>query len=169
MDCRILLTGFYHTSAEELILSAYGCDTLLLPSDKKKDGRLLVTQLVNKQYDLVICVGQRPNIKNKVHIETSARENGIVIRTTFDCEKLADLFKEHGLHAKISHNAGTSYCNALYWNGLQFIAENHLDTRIVFVHIPFYKNLCDPALFKKCFFEVIDELKAKGVYDLWTS
>lgn len=167
MDCRILLTGFSRTSAEQLITPAYGCDTLLLPSDKQKDGELLEIQLHKKQYDLVLCVGQRPNIKDKVYIETSAREKNTVMKTAFDCRKLAKLFMEHDIPAKISDNAGTSYCNALYWKGLQLIAQNDLETRLVFIHIPFHKNMRDPDRFQACFFEVINELKAKGDYDIW--
>lgn len=167
MSCRVLLTGFRCSSAEKLISGAHGCDTLLLPNDKQRDAELLAHQLANAQYDFIMCIGQRPNIKDKVHIETTARDNGVAIETAVDCPKLAELFGLHGISAKLSDNAGTSYCNSLYFNGLRFVVENSLDAGLVFVHIPYQKNMSSPCLFEKSFFKVIDQLVGKGVEDLW--
>ena len=44
----------------------------------------------------------------------------------FDCEKLKRNLEQAGLPAKLSTNAGTSFCNELYWNGLRYIKENKL-------------------------------------------
>lgn len=167
LGCRILLTGFRHTSAEWLVMEAIDCDRLFLPNDKQKDAELLTYQLLNTQYDFIVCIGQKPNIKDKIHIETAACENGAQIKTGVDCQKLAHLFEACGLQAKLSSNAGTSFCNALYFKGLQFITEYDLKTGLVFVHIPFQKNISRPDLFNNSFFDVVNELKRKGVEDLW--
>lgn len=52
---------------------------------------------------------------------------------------------------KLSHNAGTSFCNRLYRNGLRYLAERQGDrsTKMVFVHVPFVKNISDFEDFKK--------------------
>lgn len=67
----------------------------------------------------------------------------------FDCERLRLLFEQNGITSKLSHNAGTSFCNTLYWNGLKYIENNGLETKMVFVHVPFAKNIGDFELFRE--------------------
>ena len=149
---RILLTAFRGTSAELLVKSVEENEwhrVLILPNDKVKDSKLLEEALRQEHVDYIISLGQRPNIKDKVHIETMARKGNLGIATAFDCEKLKHNFEQTGLPAKLSTNAGTSFCNELYWNGLRCIEENKLNTRMVFVHIPFEKNISDVERFWK--------------------
>lgn len=147
---KILLTAFRGTSAE-LLVRDRAIDAqykvLLLPNDKVKDSELLIETLEQECFGYVIGLGQRPNIKDKVHIETTARKGELCIDTAFDCEALKQAFEQSGLSVKISHNAGTSFCNELYWNGLKYIAENKLDTKMVFVHVPFGKNISEMDVF----------------------
>ena len=143
-----LLTAFTGTSSELLIKEVTKCDTLFLTNDKIKNSANLIELLSNKKYEYVIALGQRPNIKNKVHIETTARKGEFSIRTKCNCEKLRELFINNGVDAKISHNAGTSFCNEIYWNGLKYIDENKLDTKMVFIHVPFMKNIEEFEVFK---------------------
>ena len=148
---RILLTAFRGTSAELLVKSVEENErhaVLILPNDKVKDSKLLTEALRQEYFDYIISLGQRPNIKDKVHIETTARKGNLGIATAFDCEKLKHNLEQTGLPAKLSANAGTSFCNELYWNGLRYIEENKLDTRMVFVHIPFEKNVAELDVFK---------------------
>ena len=151
----ILLTAFRGTLAERLvrektIRTQY--KVLLLPNDKEKDSQLLIEVLQQEHFDYVISLGQRPNIKDKVHVETTARKDGISITTAFDCEKLKGALEQNGLPAKLSNNAGTSFCNELYWNGLRYILEKKLDTQMVFLHVPFEKNILDLTLFEEILF-----------------
>lgn len=160
-DKRILLTAFRGTSTERLLKNISRGEqyrVLILPNHKIKDSKLLIEALEQEQFDYVISLGQRPNIKDKVHIETTARKDGLCIDTTFDCEKLKHNFEQKGLPAKLSHNAGMSFCNELYWNGLRYIAENELDTQMVFVHVPFEKNITDVDVFREKLFCGINEL-----------
>lgn len=139
---NILLTAFRGTSAEALVKgSSY--DTLLLPSNKVKDAEKLFAALQSSTYDYIISLGQRPNIKNKVHIETTAHNGESSLKTGFDCECFKKMLEQNGITAKLSQNAGTSYCNSIYWNGLSYLAEHSLHTRMVFLHVPFRKNIGD--------------------------
>ena len=147
---RILLTAFCGTSAELLVKGAelnLKYKVLYLPNDKIKDSELLIDALQQEQFDYVISFGQRPNIKDKVHIESRARKSELGLETAFDCEKLKCTMEQVGLSVKLSCNAGTSYCNELYWNGLRYIEENRLDTKMVFVHVPFEKNISNAEEF----------------------
>lgn len=152
---RILLTAFRGTSAELLIKSAKNYETLFLRNDKIRDSEKLIDVISDEKFDYVISFGQRPNIKNKVHIETTAKDDEFYINTNFDCDRLKALLEENGVISKISHNAGTSFCNKLYLNGLKYISQNNLDTKMVFVHIPFMKNIADFDSFCKQIFDVI--------------
>ena len=40
----------------------------------------------------------------------------------------------------ISYNAGTFICNEIYYNSLKYIYENNLNTKCVFIHIPFIET-----------------------------
>lgn len=153
---NILMTAFRGTSAELLIQNAKNnYRTLLLPNDKIKDSEMLLDAISNEKFDYVISFGQRPNIKDKVHIETTAKAGEFQINTNYNCENLKQMFEQNGIVSKISHNAGTSFCNELYLNGLKYIFENDLDTKMVFVHIPFAKNVTDFDSFRNRIFEVI--------------
>lgn len=147
IESKVLLTGFRGSSAEQLINKSNGFDTLILPNDKVKDSEKLFNAIANGKYDYVFSFGQRPNIKNKIHIETTARNGITSVETDFDCVQLQKLFESNGITAKISHNAGTSYCNCLYYNGLNYIHQNNLKTKTVFIHIPFSKNIDNSDLF----------------------
>lgn len=152
---NILLTAFCNSSAEVLLQDIKSYKTLFLPNDKIKDSQILIDVIASKNFDYIISFGQRPNIKDKVHIETTAKDGDYHIHTDFDCEKLYHLFAQKGMVSKISHNAGTSYCNQLYLNGLKYISANHLDTKMVFIHIPYEKNITEFDGFSRKIFEVI--------------
>ena len=152
---RILLTAFCGTSAE-LLVKGIELDSqyqvLYLPNDKVKDSELLIEALQQEHFDHVISLGQRPNIKDKVHIETRARKGEDVLITAFECERLKRRLESNGLPVKISDNAGISYCNELYWNGLRYILEKNLDTKMVFLHVPFEKNISNMDEFRNKLF-----------------
>ena len=156
---RILFTVFCGTSAEVLVTGQklkYQCNVLQLPNDKVRDSELLIEALQQERYDYVISLGQRPNIKDKVYIETTARKNGICMETAVDCDNLKSCMEQNGLSAKLSGNAGTSFCNELYWKGLQYLSKNQPETKMVFVHVPFEKNISDVNVFGKKLMKGID-------------
>lgn len=143
----VILTAFRNSSSELLIKKAERYQTLLLPNHKVKDSEVLIKAIQQEKPEYVFSFGQRPNIKDKVHIETTAKEKEFSIDTNFDCEKLRELFEQNGIATKISHNAGTSFCNQLYLNGLKYIVPNNLNTKMVFIHIPYEKNISDKDVF----------------------
>lgn len=138
----VLVCGFRGTSAEKLLGyfpdDAY--DKLILENDKEKCAEQIIS--AGAAYDIVLMFGQRPNIKNKVHVEQCAKNGEMTIFTGSDCECLVRCLNACGIRAKISSNAGTSYCNHVYYAAL----SNGMNA--VFVHIPFEKNLSED-LYKK--------------------
>ena len=148
---RILLTAFRGTSAELLLKDIKDYETLVLPNDKVRASELLIEKISASDYDYIIAFGQRPNIKDKVHIETTARDGEACMNTEFDYALLQKCFLQNDIPAKLSHNAGTSFCNRLYWNGLRYLAEKVEDkrTKMVFVHVSFTKNISEFETFKE--------------------
>lgn len=138
---RILMTAFCGTSAQSLVERANGCKTLFLPNDKVRDSELLIQAILDESFDEVICFGQQPLIRDQVHIEMTAKDQTFSIDTNFDYERLKRRLEANGIAVKISHNAGTSFCNRLYLNGLKYIRQNDLKTKMVFIHIPFARNI----------------------------
>lgn len=162
MAARMLLTGFQNTSSQALLCCATCCDTLLLPNNKMLAGELLIHQLKKNAYDFVICLGQKPKLKDKICLETTAHNSAVEIQTMVDCDKLKYHFIDNGMAVRLSHNAGTSFCNALYFQGLNYILAKNLHTKLVFIHIPFEKNLIDPSAFYKLFLDSVGQLLVKG-------
>ena len=156
---NILLTAFSGTSSELLLNGFKDFPVLVLPNDKVRDSELLIETLSKAHFDYVLSFGQRPNIKDKVHVETTARDDELRLDTSFDCERLRMLFEQNWIPAKLSHNAGTSFCNKLYWNGLKYIEENELETKMVFVHVPFVKNIKDFELFRQRIYNTLKVLE----------
>lgn len=156
----ILLTAFRGTSSE-LLIQGSNHNTLFLPSNKKTDVEILFSALHKHTFDYIISFGQRPLLKDKVCIETTAQNAEYKIYTTVNCEYLKELFEENGLPARLSNNAGTSYCNNLYWHGLSYISEQNLKTKMVFIHVPFTKNIEDITGFSQKISNVIS-LVANG-------
>lgn len=49
---------------------------------------------------------------------------------------LRDALMSRGIPAKVSNSAGLYVCNSTYYNALNEIYEQHLQTKVVFVHLP---------------------------------
>lgn len=146
MTMNILLTGFCNTSSE-LLVKRTKYRSLILPNDKMMDSQILLEEISRQRYDYVLSFGQKPNIKNKIYFETTARNADSRIDTNFEFGKLKSALESYDIPVQISSNAGTSFCNALYWNGLNYISNKCPDTKMLFLHIPFCKNIADPELF----------------------
>ena len=144
---QILLTGFKDTSSEALVKSINRHDRLILENDKEKSVKQMEQALQKGKYRYIFSFGQRPLIKNKIHIEDNAVVNGETLETVFDIAKLKKVFEDCGITVKLSHNAGTSYCNNIYYYGIKMIVKNDLNTKMVFIHIPYMKNISDPVDF----------------------
>ncbi len=143
---KILITGFCGTSSELLVKKAVG-KLLILPNDKVLDSQILLTEVGRHAYKYIFSFGQKPNIKDKVYIETTARNGGRSYHTDFECDKLREALEAKKITVRISDNAGTSFCNALYWNVLEYFHAQKFEAKIVFLHIPFCKNMTAPEDF----------------------
>lgn len=145
---NILITAFKNTSSER-ILKYFGEEytKLILANDKTKSEKQLREILTQNRFDHIISFGQRPNIKSKIHIETQAKRGDEILKTDLEYERLLSAFKANGIEGKLSHNAGTSFCNHIYFFGLDYLRQNASECKMVFIHVPFEKNLENLEIF----------------------
>ena len=146
---QILLTAFKNTSSETLVKSFKTYDRLILENDKIKSVKQLEEEIEKVNYRYIFSFGQRPLIKDKIHIESGAEISGEVLETEFNIEILKKTFDNCGTAVMLSHNAGTSYCNNIYFYGMKIIAERRSKTEMIFIHIPYMKNISNNAEFFK--------------------
>ena len=151
----ILLTGFRGTSSE-LLVKKSKYKSIILPNDKILDSRILLQEIRRQKYDYVFGFGQKPNIKDKIYLEIAAKNNNDCVITNFEYSLLKDALESENMSVKISGNAGTSFCNALYYNVLRYIIDKKSDVKMIFCHIPFYKNITYPESFFDCVLNVIE-------------
>ena len=145
MACpKILLTAFKGTSSEKLI-SCFGEEyhKLVLENHKEKSVEQLVKLLKHNNFDNVISFGQKPVIRDKLYIELEGKIYGTSYKTNFDIDRLMNVLEHSGFSVHISNNAGTSFCNNIYAHGLKYIKENAYKTKMLFIHVPFEKNISD--------------------------
>lgn len=150
----VLLTAFRGTSSEKL-LAAFD-DTyikIILENDKNISAKQLVNAFEINKINYIFSFGQKPVIKDKIYIETTGKINGDVYNTDFDVGKFTSALEDCELSVRVSHNAGTSYCNHIYAYGLKYISENQYNTQMVFLHVPFEKNISDIENYSKNLFK----------------
>lgn len=90
---------------------------------------------IKDNYEYIISFGQKPAINN-ICIEIFARKNETTLKTNFPYEKLKSFLNDKKIAFTISEDAGSYLCNNIYFEGLNYIYENNLKTKMVFIHVP---------------------------------
>lgn len=107
----------------------------------------LTNKIKNNDYDLVISFGQAPLENNTIKIETIS--NGEEeIETNYNYNDIKSLL-EKKYNVILSKNAGNYLCNNIYYNGLKYIKENDLKSKMIFIHIPKIDNINNIELLSK--------------------
>ena len=135
---KVTLLAFKNTSAE-LLVKGMDFPAVFLPSDKLQDSEIAIEKI--RKAAVIICFGQKPQIKNKICLELIAKNNGSTIATNFDIESFKEKLEQQNISYSESQNPGTSYCNLVYWNSLNYIKDKRLNCKFLFIHIPFEKNI----------------------------
>lgn len=133
-------------------------DILKLPVSFRKAHRVIIDALADRQYDLILMLGETGFTTDYVRLERLAinykdsvnpDNDGVVADdeelvagapkayfTTFPVKKVAALLKEQGHKVKVTNSTGTFVCNSLYYNILRHIEENRLLPTPLFIHLP---------------------------------
>lgn len=98
-----------------------------------------VTKILGENWDTIIMFGQKPLVK-KLVIEKQAIIDGNIYETNYNLQQLQNSLRANNIDYKLSCKAGNSYCNYAYYQMLKQIDEKKLDTRVIFIHIPYLHN-----------------------------
>lgn len=146
-----LLIGFEgNANSAKLLLDEVSSsfNKIYLLNDKSKSVKQVVDVLERENIGFILAIGQKPVIKDKICLELQGVHNDIIYSTKYPVEDILNFFNGK-YDMKLSKNAGTSFCNNLYFNILKYIEENNLKTKILFIHIPMLKNISDFYSFSK--------------------
>lgn len=136
---KILYTAFNGKSNSSKILLdniiSENKNKLYLKNSFSTSVKQLNNKIKNNEYDLIISFGQAPLENDTIKIEI--RGNGInYFETDYDYNNLKEALDKNGFHTIISKDAGNYFCNNIYYNGLKYIKENDLKSKMIFIHIP---------------------------------
>ena len=136
---KILITSFKgKNNSSSLLLhkirTSKSFDNIELTNSFKTSETELARKLKNN-YKYVIALGQKPGV-DKVYIELKAKKNASNFDTNFPINKIKNLFDDNNINYLVSVNAGNYFCNNIYYEGLKYIIDNELDTKMIFIHIP---------------------------------
>lgn len=156
---NILLTGFKQTrfdkSSSKVFLEQIRPHDKHLFSNNYDQINKEVKLLQLENYDYVYMFGQKPIIK-RLTIEIDAKKDN-TLSTNYPIDYLIKALTSNNISYRLSHNPGNSYCNHAYYKVLEFIKENNLKTKVIFIHIPYIKNFVEVD---KC----INYFSSGGVY-----
>ncbi len=140
---HILYTAFKgKTNSSKILLDHIVSNNKLYLTNSFKTSVLeLENELKKNNYDLIISFGQAPLDKDVIKIETVAKDKMKYI-TNYDYNSLYNKLKNE-YKVIISNDASNYLCNNIYYNGLEYIINNDLKTKMIFIHIPKKDNIND--------------------------
>ncbi len=135
---NVLYTAFNGKNNSSKILLDYvkadNCDKLYLRNSFITSVKQLNNKIKDNNYDLIISFGQAPLDRDTLKIETIGKNNDYY-ETNYDYNYLK-IKLEDNYNVIVSNYAGNYLCNNIYYNGLKYIKENNLKTKMIFIHIP---------------------------------
>ncbi|MEH2060261.1 MAG: peptidase C15 [Nostoc sp.] len=146
MKKRILLTSFdiwlkdqQSNSSDDLLLQVTKVNLIphdlsflrLLPVDVQLATTQVIEQINAIQPDYIICCGQAAS-RTKLSVEAVASRGESILQTEVDLEKLV----AGAAAIEISHDCGKFVCESLYYSVLDYLSQNQLRARCIFVHVP---------------------------------
>lgn len=139
----ILLTAFKgNTNSSKNLLDRIQSNRvkkLLLTNSFESCEKEIVMAISELMPEYIISFGQKPN-SNRLYIETTAHRNDEKLETIFDITKLQASLKVASIPYEVSNNAGNYLCNHVYFNGLEHIKRNTINTKIIFIQVPSIKT-----------------------------
>ena len=140
---NILYTAFNGKTNSSKILLDYietdNCNKLYLRNSFTTSVKQLNSKIKNNNYDLIVSFGQALLDKDTIKIETTGKNNDFY-KTNYDYNYLKNRLEDK-YNVIISNDAGNYLCNNIYYNGLKYIKEYNLKTKMIFIHIPKTDNI----------------------------
>ena len=135
MAMNILFTAFKgKNNSSAILLDKITGDKLYLTNSYV--GLAKEINHLEQIYDVVLMFGLDKNLDNEIMIEKIAENDGDIIVTNFDTEKIKRYFEKRNIKCTVSNTSTKYLCNAAYYDMLQKNFRN-----VLFIHIPTLKNL----------------------------
>lgn len=90
-----------------------------------------------EDYDLIIMLGLRNNLKKSIRIETATLLDNDFIETNIDCKRLNEYFIKNEISCLLNSKPTNYLCNYAYH---QVLRRNK---NTIFIHLPELKNIID--------------------------
>ncbi len=131
-----------------------GVNKLILPTSYEKAFTLLLNHLLKNTYDYILLTGEArkrdcitleyfaqnldhasiPDICGvKKELSNIIDHAPLTLKTTFSDLELERLISPE---TKLSFHAGNYVCNSTYFKLLNYLLENNLNTKALFIHLP---------------------------------
>ncbi len=134
MAMNILFTAFKgKNNSSAILLDKITGDKLYLTNSYV--GLAKEINHLEQIYDVVLMFGLDKNLDNEIRIEKIAENDGDIIVTNFDTEKIKRYFEKRNIKCTVSNTSTKYLCNAAYYHMLKKEFHN-----VVFMHIPTLKN-----------------------------
>lgn len=137
---RVILGGFDGKNNPARIITEKAdvpCRKVILPNDREQSVKALFDEIDRAETSVVVLLGQKPCIKDKISVEPKAKRGCETLRTAMDVTVSTELIRENGYAAYISRGCGTSYCNDIYFECLK------RGICCIFLHVPTLNNISD--------------------------
>ncbi len=137
---RVILAGFDGKNNPARMITEKAnvpCRKVILPNDREQSVKVLFDEIERADTSVVVMLGQKPCIKDKISVEPKAKRGCETLCTLMDVTVSAQLIKENGYSAYISKGCGTSYCSHIYFECLK------RGVCCIFLHVPTLNNISD--------------------------
>lgn len=169
---KYLFTGFEDNNnsskqmAKQLGKLVRDSKVIILTNNKETCVKQLYRVLERNRFEFIIMFGQKPLIKDKIYLERQAKVDGNVRITNFDLCVFTKYLTEHDYVTKESDNAGTSFCNWIYYHAMKYLQEHGFMTKLLFVHIPVMINISNFEKLVTDFNQILSYLAMKQLEDI---
>lgn len=145
---KILLTGFEKAYESDISTSKILLDRVNNNYDKflfTNDYNIIeeeAKKVIMKNYDYIVMLGQKQKIKDLI-IEIECHNKKESLYTNFPLEFILKPLKNNKINYHIRETIGDYYCNYAYYQVLKNLKEKRLNTKVIFIHIPYIDNFND--------------------------
>ena len=134
---KILFTcfnGFNNTS--KVIIDKINNDKLLF-NNSYKDIDIQLANSNVEEYDLIIMLGLRSNLKKSIRVEINSFLNDELVTTNLSYCNVKKYFNDNGISCIVNDKSTNYLCNDAYHKVLQ------KNKNTIFIHVPKLKNIKD--------------------------
>ncbi len=134
---KILFTGFNgYNNPSKVIVVRTNHDKLLFNNSYKEIDNQLVDINV-EDYDLIIMLGLRSNLKRSIRLEVNSLLNDELVTTNINYCNVKKYFNDNDISCIVNDKPTNYLCNYAYHKVLQ------KNKNTIFIHVPELKNIKD--------------------------